>query len=121
MSKANYVDGFVIVIPKKNILKYKKISKDAGKVWRDHGALDYKECVADEINSKFGLPFPKLTKVKPSETVIFSWITYKSKAHRNSVNKKVMKDPRIANIDPASMPFDHKRMSYGGFKVLVDE
>ena len=122
MSKGNYVDGFVIVVPKKNIAAYKKIAKVACKVWHEHGALEYREAVGDDLNLPFGMPFPKLLKVKPSETVIFAWIVYRTKAQRNSVNKKVMKDPRIANVcAPGKMPFDTKRMSMGGFKIIVKE
>jgi uncharacterized protein YbaA (DUF1428 family) len=117
----SYVDGFVLVVPKKNIPAYRRMAVKAGKVWRDHGALDYKECLGDDLKTQMGLPFPKLTKLKPKEAVFFSFIVYKSKAHRNQVNKKVMKDPRLAKMcDPEKMPFDMKRMAYGGFKVLVD-
>jgi len=114
-----YADGFVIVVPKKNIGDYKRIAKKAGKIWREHGCLDYKECVGDDLKIKWGLPFPKLTKTKPSETVVFSWVVYKSRKHRDAVNKKVMADPRL-KMDMNSMPFEMKRMSYGGFKVIVD-
>ncbi len=116
-----YVDGFVLVIPKKNMPVYKRMAKAASKVWHEHGALEYRECVGDDMKVKMGLPFPKLAKAKPSETVVFSWIVYKSKADRNRVNKLVMKDPRLAEMcDPKNMPFDLKRMSYGGFKVMVE-
>lgn len=115
-----YVDGFVIPIPKKNVAAYRRLAAGACKVWMDHGALDYVECVGDDLKIKFGLPFPKLTKIKPSETVVFSWITYKSRKHRDAVNAKVMKDPRIAKMMKKSNPFDMKRMSMGGFKVLVE-
>jgi uncharacterized protein YbaA (DUF1428 family) len=115
-----YVDGFVLAVPKKNVAAYARISRKAGKIWREYGALEYRECVGDDLNIKMGLPFPKLAKIKPSETVIFSWIIYKSRAHRDRVNKKVMSDPRLAGMSPDKMPFDIKRMSYGGFKVLVD-
>lgn len=116
-----YVDGFVIPIPKKNIPAYKLIAKKAGKIWLEYGALEYMECAGDDINMKFGIPFTKLTKMKKGETVLFSWIVYKSKSHRDSVNAKVMKDPRIAKMmDPKSNPFDVKRMSMGGFEVLVE-
>ncbi len=116
-----YVDGFVIPVPKKNLLAYSRIARTAGKVWRECGALDYKECVGDDIKGKFGLPFPKIAKTKPGETVVFSWILYKSRAHRDAVNAKVMKDPRIARMmETTKHVFDHKRMTYGGFKVLVD-
>jgi uncharacterized protein YbaA (DUF1428 family) len=94
----------------------------AGKVWKDHGALEYRECVGDDLNIKMGVPFPKLAKLKTGETAVFSWIVYKSRAHRDQVNKKVMKDPRIHAMmpDPKKSPFDMKRMSYGGFKTIVD-
>jgi len=120
---SGYVDGFVIPIPKRNLKEYRRIAQLAGKVWRDHGALDYKECVGEDLAIK-GHPivtFPKLAKVKAGETVVFSYILYKSRKHRDKVNAKVMKDPRLANMmDPKKCPFDMKRMSYGGFTVLVD-
>ena len=115
-----YVDGYVIPVPKKSIPAYRRIAAKAGKIWREYGALDYKECVGDDLQTKFGIPFPRLAKVKPGETIVFAWIVFKSRAHRDRVNAKVMKDPRIANMGPESMPFDAKRMSYAGFKVLVD-
>jgi uncharacterized protein YbaA (DUF1428 family) len=97
------------------------MSRKAGKVWKEHGALEYRECVGDDLKVKFGLPFPKLTKVKPGETVVFSWIVFKSRAHRDKVNAKVMKDPRLDKMcKEDDMPFDLKRMAFGGFKVLVD-
>jgi uncharacterized protein YbaA (DUF1428 family) len=115
-----YVDGFVLTVPKKKLGAYKRLARIAARVWRDHGALDYKECVGDDLQVKFGLPFSKLAKVKPGETVVFSWIAYKSRAHRDRVNAKVMKDKRLAGAcDPKDMPFDLKRMAYGGFKVIV--
>ncbi|MES2677512.1 MAG: DUF1428 domain-containing protein [Pseudomonadota bacterium] len=118
---ANYVDGFVITIPKKNLKAYFKMAQQGGEVWKEHGALQYFETVGDDLNINPGLPFPKLTKAKPSETIIFSWITYKSKAHRNAVNKKVMQDPRLSQMcDPKKMPFKMERMSYGGFKIVVE-
>ncbi|HZO86607.1 MAG TPA: DUF1428 domain-containing protein [Verrucomicrobiae bacterium] len=117
----NYVDGFLLALPKKNLQPYRRMSEKAGKVWRELGALEYRECVGDDLKAQMGLPFPKLMKLKPGETAVFSWIVYKSKAHRDSVNAKVMKDPRIANMcDPRNTPFDVKRMCYGGFKILVD-
>jgi len=117
----SYVDGFVLPVPKKNLKAYKRIAQKAGKIWKKHGALDYKECVGDDLNVKFGVRFPKLAKLKPGETVVFSWIVYKSRAHRDSVNARVMKDPNLCcDMDPKKMPFDCKRMAYGGFKVLVD-
>jgi uncharacterized protein YbaA (DUF1428 family) len=117
-----YADGFVIPIPKKNLKAYVAIAKKCAKIWHDHGALEYRECVGDDLDVKMGLPFPKVIKVKAGETVVFSWIVYKSRAHRDAVNKKVMNDPRLANMmDPKKMPFDCKRIIYGGFKILVDE
>jgi uncharacterized protein YbaA (DUF1428 family) len=115
-----YVDGFVLVVPKKKLDAYKRMARAAGKVWREHGALEFRECVGDDLNIKMGLPFPKLAKTKAGETVVFSWIVYKSKAHRDRVNAKVMSDKRIAGLDMNAMPFDVKRMSYGGFKMMVE-
>lgn len=117
---ARYVDGFVLPISKKKIPAYRKMSKAAGKVWKDYGALDYIECVGDDLKIKMGMPFPKLAKTKAGETVVFSWIVYKSKSHRNQVNKKVMADPRIAKSMTGPMPFDVKRMSMGGFRTIVE-
>lgn len=117
-----YVDGFVIPIPTRNIAAYQRIAKQARKVWLDHGALDYRECVGEDLNVKMGIPFPKLARVKKGETVVFAYIVYKSRAHRDRVNAKVMKDPRItAMCDPGNMPFDFKRMSFGGFKTIVGD
>ena len=117
----HYVDGFVIAVPKKNMKAYFAMAKKAGKIWREHGALEYRECVGDDLNIKMGLPFPRLAKLKAGETVVFSWIVYKSRAHRDRVNAKVMKDPCMNGLcDEKSMPFDMKRMSFGGFKVIVD-
>ncbi len=119
--KAKYVDGFVLAIPKRNIDAYRRMAQTAGKVWRDLGALEYRECIGDDLKVKWGLTFPRLIKLKPSETAVFSWIVYKSRTHRDRVNAKVMKDPRLAKMmDPKAMPFDMKRMSYGGFKILVE-
>lgn len=115
-----YVDGFVIPISKKNVAAYRQIAKKASKVWMDHGALEYHECVGDDLKVNFGVPFPKLLKTKPAETVIFAYVVYKSRAHRDKVNKKVMADPRLATMcDPKKMPFDCKRMTYGGFQIIV--
>lgn len=117
---AKYVDGYVIPIAKKNLAAYKKMATLGRKVWMKHGALDYRECIGDDLNVGFGLPFAKLAKTKPSETVVFAYIVYKSKAHRNAVNKKVMKDPELAAMcDPKKMPFDPMKMAVGGFKTLV--
>jgi len=116
-----YVDGYVLPIPTKNLKAYAKIAANAGKIWRDHGALDYKECVGEDLNVKFGVPFSKQMKLKRGETVIFAYIVFKSRAHRDKVNAKVLKDPRIMEgFDPGKFPVDMKRMVYGGFKVLVD-
>jgi len=120
-ARGRYVDGFVLTIPKKNLAAYRRIAVIAGKVWREHGALDYKECVGDDLDTPCGIPFPRVTKLKRGETVVFSYIVYKSRAHRDRVNAKVMDDPRIKNmLSPDDMPFDMNRMSHGGFKVLVD-
>ena len=116
-----YVDGFVLPVPKKNLKAYRSMAQKAGKVWREHGALEYRECAGDDLKVKVGLPFARTVRLKPGETVCFSWIVYKSRAHRDRVNKKVMKDPRIAKMmDPKNPPFDMKRMAYGGFKTIVD-
>ena len=116
----SYVDGFVLVVPKKKLAAYKRMATVAGKVWRDHGAIDYRECVGDDLKVKFGMPFTKLAKTKASETVVFSFIVYKSRAHRDKVNAKVMADKRITASMTKEMPFDPKRMAYGGFKTLVE-
>lgn len=115
---AQYVDGFVVPVPKKNIAAYKKMAKLGAKIWMEHGALDYKECVAEDLDVKCGLPFPKGIKSKTGETIVFAYIVYKSRKHRDQVNAKVMKDPRMGSAPP-KMPFDFKRMLYGGFEVLV--
>jgi uncharacterized protein YbaA (DUF1428 family) len=116
-----YVDGFLLAVPKKKMDSYLDMARKAGKVWKEHGALEYRETVGDDLKVKMGMPFPKAARAKAGETVVFSWIVYKSKAHRDSVNKKVMKDQRIASMmDPKSMPFDVKRMAYGGFEIRVD-
>lgn len=117
---AKYVDGFVIPMPKNKVVAYRKIAAKAGKIWMKYGALAYFETVGDELKAIYGVPFPKIAKCKPNETVVFSWIIYKNKAHRNKVNKLVMKDAWINSQDPSTMPFDHKKMAYGGFKVLVE-
>jgi len=117
-----YTDGFVLPVPKKNVAAYRRMAQKAGKVWRDHGALEYREFVGDDLNVKgMGVQFPRRVKAKPGETVVFSWILYKSRAHRDRVNKSVFKDPRMqAMMNDKSMPFDVNRMLYGGFKQLVD-
>ena len=115
----SYVDGFVLVVPKKKMQIYKSMARKAGKIWREHGALDYRECVGDDLKVKFGMPFTKLAKTKAGETVVFSYIVYKSRAHRDKVNAKVMSDKRLTDSMTKEMPFDMKRMAYGGFKTLV--
>lgn len=115
----NYVDGFVLPVPKKNVEAYLKIARKAGKIWKEHGALEYRECVGDDLNIKGVVSFLKLAKTKPDETVVFAWIVYKSKAHRDKVNAKVMKDPRIEAMGSEKMPFDCKRVACGGFQMMV--
>ena len=115
-----YVDGYLLPVQKKKLQAYRRIAQKAGKVYREHGALEYRECVGDDLNVKWGVPFPRKIKLKPGETVVFSWIVFKSRAHRDRVNAKVMQDPHFAGMDPKSVPFDTKRMVFGGFKVLVD-
>jgi uncharacterized protein YbaA (DUF1428 family) len=115
-----YVDGFVVPVPKKSVSAYRTMARKAGKVWREYGALEFRECVADDVKVGKWTSFPRSVKLKSGETVVFSWILYKSRAHRDRVLAKVMKDPRLAKMMSAKpMPFDAKRMIYGGFKVLV--
>ncbi len=115
-----YVDGFVIPVPKKKLPAYRRLAQKAGKVWREHGAIQYWECVADDVPKGKITSFPRSVKLKSSETVIFSWIMYKSRKHRDRVNAKVMADPRLAMMSAQSVPFGAKRMIYGGFKILVE-
>jgi uncharacterized protein YbaA (DUF1428 family) len=115
---ARYVDGFVIPVPKQNIEQYRKMAELGAQVWRDHGALDYVECVADDVKPGQITSFPQAVQLKPHETVIFAWIVYASRQDRDRINEAVMKDPRLTH-DPGSMPFDGKRMFFGGFEVLV--
>ena len=116
-----YVDGFVLPVPKRHVQAYRRLAKKAGKIWRQLGALEYVECVGDDLKVKRMVPFTRSVRLKRGETVAFSWIVYKSRAHRDRVNAKVMKDPRILNMmDPMSKIFDYKRMLMGGFKVVVD-
>jgi len=116
-----YVDGFVIPVPKKKVPAYRKLARLAGEIWREYGALEYVECVADDVKPGKLTSFPQAVKLKAGEVVVFSWIVYKSRRHRDSVNAKVIKDPRLAPyMDPKKMPFDGKRMFYGGFSALVD-
>lgn len=115
-----YVDGFLIPIPKKNLRAYKAMASKACKIWMEYGALAYFECSGEDLNCEWGVPFTKAAAVKPGETVVFSWITYKNKKQRDAVNKKIMADPRIkAMMSGKKQPFDMKRMSYAGFEVLV--
>jgi uncharacterized protein YbaA (DUF1428 family) len=116
-----YVDGFVVPVAKKNLQAYRNMAKTAGKVWREHGALEFRESIADDVKVGKRTSFPRSVKLKPGETVIFSWIVYKSRAHRDRVNAKVMKDPRLAKMmNPKAMPFDGKRLIFGGFEIMVD-
>jgi len=115
-----YVDGFVIPVPKKNLKAYMRMATQAAAVWREHGALEYRECAGDDLSPPFALPFPRGIRARRGETIVFAWILYRSRAHRNQVNARVMKDPRIAALcNPESLPFDGDRMLYGGFKVIV--
>ncbi|MET0568544.1 MAG: DUF1428 domain-containing protein [Hyphomicrobiaceae bacterium] len=117
----SYVDGFIVPVPKKKMKAYRDLAELAAKVWKEHGALDYKECVADDVKVGKWTSFPRSVDLKPGETVVFSYILYKSRAHRDKVLAKVMKDPRLEKMmDPKTMPFDGKRMIYGGFKTVVD-
>ena len=115
-----YIDGFVLPCPADKVSDYRKIASKAGKVWIEHGALEYRECVIEDAAPEGALPFAKAFRTKPGETVIFAWITYKSRAHRDKVNKAVMADPRMDPADQPEMPMDHRRMAYGGFTALVD-
>lgn len=118
---AGYVDGFVLPLPKKNIAAYKKLARLASKVWMEHGALEYRECIGEDLAIAGVLPFTKSVECKRGETVVFAWIRYKSKAHRDKVNAKVMKDARLAKMmEKGAMPFDCARMYYGGFEVAVE-
>ena len=116
-----YVDGFVLPVPKKNLDAYRRMARKAGKVWREHGALDYKECFADDVKRGKVTSFPQSVKLKRGETVVFAWIVYKSRAQRDKINEKVMNDPRLQDMmDPKDSPFDASRMFWGGFEVKVD-
>jgi uncharacterized protein YbaA (DUF1428 family) len=117
----HYFDGFVVPVPKKKLDAYRRMAKTASKVWRDHGALEYVECVADDVKPGKVTSFPQSVKLKPGETVVFAYVVYKSRAQRDRVMAKVMKDPRLADMmDPKKMPFDAKRMFWGGFKGLIE-
>jgi uncharacterized protein YbaA (DUF1428 family) len=115
-----YVDGFVLPVPKKNIAAYRRLAQMAGKIWKEYGALEYVECIADDVKPGKLTSFPQSVKLKPNETVVFAFIVYKSRAQRDRINAKVMKDPRFDGMDMAKMPFDGKRMFWGGFKTLVE-
>ncbi|HEU4379864.1 MAG TPA: DUF1428 domain-containing protein [Hyphomicrobiaceae bacterium] len=117
-----YVDGFIVPVPVKNLKAYRSLAQKAGKIWREHGALEFRECVADDVKPGKWTSFPQSVKLEKGETVVFSWILYKSRAHRDRVNAKVMKDERLKGMmDGSAIPFDGKRMIYGGFKMLVEE
>ena len=116
-----YVDGFVLAVPRRNLKVYRAMAAKASKVWRDHGAVEYVECVADDVKKGKHTSFPQSVKLKPGEVVVFSWITYKSRGARDRILAKVMKDKRLKDMmDPKKMPFDGKRMIYGGFKTIVE-
>ncbi|MGJ7904192.1 DUF1428 domain-containing protein [Lysobacter sp. 1R34A] len=116
----SYVDGFVLAVPKKNLAAYRRLASKAGKIWMEYGALQYVESVADDVKPGKSTSFPQAVKLKPDEVVVFSWIVYKSRAQRDRINKKVMADPRLADMmDPKAVPFDSKRMIFGGFKYVV--
>jgi uncharacterized protein YbaA (DUF1428 family) len=121
MVKHKYVDGFIVPVPKKNLKAYRRMAQRAGRIWREHGALEYVETVANDVKVGKRTSFPRSVKLKPGETVVFSWVVYKSRAHRDRVNKKVMADPRLADMmDPKKLPFDARRMIYGGFSRLLE-
>jgi uncharacterized protein YbaA (DUF1428 family) len=115
-----YVDGFIVPVPKKNVEAYRRLARKAGKIWKEYGALEFRECVADDVKKGKWTSFPRSVKLKPNETVFFSYIVYKSRKDRDRINAEVMKDKRLAGMDMKDMPFDGKRMIYGGFKVAVD-
>ncbi|MGN6482049.1 DUF1428 domain-containing protein [Luteibacter sp.] len=117
----SYVDGFVLPVPEANLAEYKKMARLGARVWMDHGALSYTECVADDVQAGKVTSFPQAVKLKPGETVVFAWVVYKSRRDRDKIMKKVMEDPRLAKyMDPKAMPFDGKRMFWGGFKPIVE-
>ena len=118
---AHYVDGFVVPVPKGKLEAYRHMAEECGKIWKEHGALEFRECVGEDLKTTWGVPFTKIIKLKPGETVMFSFIVYRSRAHRDRVNAKVMKDERLTKqMAKAKMPFDVKRMVFGGFETLVD-
>ncbi len=113
-----YVDGYVLPVPKANVEAYRRMAETAGKIWREYGALEYVECIAEDVKSGEATSFPQSVKLKPDETVVFAWIVYESREQRDRINEKVMKDPRLS-MDGKEMPFDGKRMFWGGFEILV--
>ena len=115
-----YVDGFIVAVPKKNVDAYRRLARKAGKIWKEYGALEFRECIADDVKKGKWTSFPRSVKMKPNETVMFSYIVYRSRKDRDRINAKVMKDPRLSGMDPKDMPFDGKRMIWGGFKTIVD-
>ena len=118
---AHYIDGFVLPIPKDKIDRYRQIAEQAGKIWREHGALEYRECVGDDLDVKDQVPFPRIIETNPDETVVFAWIVFESREHRDRVNARVIADARLAGMaEDGPMPFDCKRMAYGGFKTIVE-
>ncbi len=117
---SRYVDGFVLPVPKKNLEAYRRMAEEMGKVWREHGALEFVECVADDVKPGKVTSFPQAVKLEEGETVVFSWIVYESREHRDRVNEQVMKDPRVADMNPKEMPFDGMRMFWGGFEKMVE-
>ncbi|GAB2471180.1 DUF1428 domain-containing protein [Comamonas humi] len=116
----HYVDGFVLPVPRANLDAYRKLAQDAGAVWMEYGALQYWECVGDDVPMGKVTSFPQAVQLKDDETVVFSWIVYASREERDRINAAVMKDPRVANMDPATMPFDAQRMFWGGFRSIVE-
>jgi uncharacterized protein YbaA (DUF1428 family) len=117
---ARYVDGFVVPVPKKKVAAYRRLARKAGKIWREHGALAYVECVADDVKPGKHTSFPRSVKLRPDETVVFAWIVYRSRRERDRINAKVMADPRLGGMDPAAVPFDARRMFFGGFETIVE-
>lgn len=116
----SYVDGFIVPVPKKKVADYRKLARKAGKIWKEYGALEYRECIADDVKPGKWTSFPQSVKLKPNEVVWFSWIVYKSRKDRDRINAKVMKDPRLEGMSMKDMPFDGKRMIWGGFKPVVE-
>ncbi|MEY2170541.1 MULTISPECIES: DUF1428 domain-containing protein [unclassified Rhodanobacter] len=115
----NYVDGFVLPVPKANLAAYRRFARKMGNIWKEHGALEIVECVADDVKPGKLTSFPQSVKLKPDEVVVFSWVSYRSRSHRDRVVAKVLADPRMSGMSPASMPFDGKRMIFGGFKPML--